>query len=95
MQTAKVTAQLSSDGGTVIAGPSMPSWMKWTAISALVIIAAACVFNVVVYFFPKETTVQSQPTFHETVQSTPVSTPVVTDTADSSVDNTANADSVK
>ena len=95
MQTAKVTAQLSSDGGTVISGPSMPSWMKWTAISALVIIAAACVFNVVVYFFPKETTVQSQPTFHETVQSTPVSTPVVTDTADSSVDNTANADSVK
>lgn len=51
MQTAKVTAQLSSDGGTVFAtGPSMPSWMKWTAISALVIIAAACVFNVVVYF---------------------------------------------
>ena len=35
MQTAKVTAQLSSDGGTVISGPSMPSWMKWTAISAL------------------------------------------------------------
>lgn len=95
MQTAKVTAQLSSDEGTVIAGPSMPSWMKWTAISALVIIAAACVFNVVVYFFPKETTVQSQPMFHETVQAPPVSTPVVTDTAVSSVDNTANADSVK
>ncbi|WP_300939214.1 hypothetical protein [Bacteroides acidifaciens] len=95
MQTAKVTAQLSSDGGTVIAGPSMPSWMKWTAISALVIIAAACVFNVVVYFFPKETSVQSQPMFHETVQTTPVSTPVVTDTAVSSVDNTTNTDSVK
>lgn len=95
MQTAKVTAQLSSDGGTVIAGPSMPSWMKWTAISALVIIAAACVFNVVVYFFPKETTVQSQPMVHETVQSTPVPTPVVTDTTASSVDNTANADSAK
>lgn len=95
MQTAKVTAQLSSDGGTVIAGPSMPSWMKWTAISALVIIAAACIFNVVVYFFPKETSVQSQPMFHETVQVTPVSTPLVTDTAVSSVDNTANADSVK
>ncbi len=95
MQTAKVTAQLSSDGGTVIAGPSMPSWMKWTAISALVIIAAACVFNVVVYFFPKETSVQPQPMFHETVQTTPVSTPVVTDTAVSSVDNTTNTDSVK
>lgn len=95
MQTAKVTAQLSSDGGTVIAGPSMPSWMKWTAISALVIIAAACVFNVVVYFFPKETSVQSQPMFHETVQTTPISTPVVTDTDVSSVDNTTNTDSVK
>lgn len=95
MQTAKVTAQLSSDGGTVIAGPSMPSWMKCTAISALVIIAAVCVFNVVVYFFPKKTTVQSQPMFHEAVRAIPVSTPVVTDTAVSSVDNTANVDSVK
>lgn len=96
MQTAKVTAQLSSDGGTVIATrPSMPSWMKWTAISALVIIAAACVFNVVVYFFPKETSVQSQPMYLDTVQATPVPAPVETDTVVSKVDNIANPDSVK
>lgn len=96
MQTAKVTAQLSSDGGTVFAaGSSMPSWMKWTAISALVIIATACVFNVVVYFFPKETSVQSQPTYLETIQSAPVSAQVVTDSVISKVDNIANTDSVK
>ena len=95
MQTAKVTAQLGSDGGTVFAGPSMPSWMKWTAISALIIIAAACVFNVVVYFLPKEVSVQSQPTYLENVQVAPVPAPVVTDTVVSKVDNIANADSVK
>lgn len=95
MQTGKVTAQLSSDGGTVITGSSMPSWMKWTAISALVIIAAACIFNVVVYFFPKETSVQPQPTYVETVQAAPVSTPVVTDTIASMVGNAVNTDSIK
>lgn len=95
MQNAKVTTQLSSDGGTVYAGVSMPSWMKWTLISALVIIAAACVFNVVVYFFPKETSVQSQPTYLETVQAAPVPAPVVTDTVVSKVGNIANTDSVK
>lgn len=95
MQTAKVTAQLGSDGGTVFAGPAMPSWMKWTAISALIIIAAACVFNVVVYFLPNEVSVQSQPTYLENVQVAPVPAPVGTDTVVSKVDNIANADSVK
>lgn len=95
MQNAKMTTQLSSDGGTVYAGGSMPSWMKWTSISALVIIAAACIFNVVVYFFPKETSVQSQPTYFETVQAAPVPAPVVTDTVVSKVGNIANTDSVK
>lgn len=95
MQTAKVSAQLSSDGGTVIAGPSMPSWMKWTAISALIIIAAACIFNVVVYFFPKETPIQTQPTYIETVQADPIITLQSTDTVVSSANNTAKTDSVK
>ena len=95
IQTAKVPAQLGSEGGTVFAGPSMPSWMKWTAISALIIIAAACVFNVVVYFLPKEISVQSQPTYLENVQVAPVPVPVVKDAVDSKVDNIANADSVK
>ena len=95
MQTAKVTAQLSSEGGTVISGPSMPSWMKWTAISALIIIAAACIFNVVVYFFPKETPIQTQPTYIETVQADPINIPQSTDTVVSSANNTAKTDSVK
>ena len=95
MQTAKVTAHLSSDGGTVISGPSMPSWMKWTAISALIIIAAACIFNVVVYFFPKETPIQTQPTYIETVQADPINIPQSTDTVVSSANNTAKTDSVK
>lgn len=96
MQTAKVTAQLSSHGGTVFAtGPSVPSWMKWTIISALIIIAAACVFNVVIYFFPKETSVQSQSMYLDTVQATPAPAPVETDTVVSKVDNIANPDSVK
>lgn len=94
MQTAKVTAQLSGDGGTVIAGPSMPSWMKWTVISALVVIAAACIFNVVVYFLPRETTAKSQPTYIETVQADPVITTHPINTTDSAADITAKTDSV-
>lgn len=95
MQTTKLTNQIGSNGETVFAGPSMPSWMKWTAISALVIIAVACVFNVIVYFFPKETSIQSQPTHLETVQAAPVPAQVVTDTVVSKVDNIANADLAK
>lgn len=94
MQTAKVTAQLSGDGSTMIAAPSMPSWMKWTAISALVIIAAACIFNVVVYFFPKESPVQSQPAYIETMQTEPVITTQSTDTVVPAANNIANPDSV-
>ncbi len=95
METAKVTAQLSGDGGTVIAESSMPSWMKWTAISALVIIPAACIFNVVVYFFPKESPVQSQPAYIETVQTEPIIATQSTDTVIPAANNIANPDSVK
>lgn len=95
LQTARMPAQLGSDGGTVFMGPTMPSWMKWTVISALIIIAAACVFNVIVYFLPKEASEQSQPTYLENVQVEPVPVPVVTDTVVSEVANTVNADSVK
>lgn len=81
MQTNKVTAHISGEEGTIIAtGESMPSWMKWTVISALVIIAVACIFNVVVYFFPKETQIQTPPAYIESVQSTDLSAPVVSDT---------------
>lgn len=97
MQTNNVTAHISGEDGTIIAaGESMPSWMKWTIISALVIIAVACIFNVVVYFFPKETPIQTQPAYIESVQPTGLSAPVVSDTvAAVPVDNTSKNDSIK
>lgn len=97
MQTANVTAQLrGGEGNTIIAEPYMPSWMKWTAIFTLVIIAAACIFNVITYFVPKEATVQQQRPYTETVQ--PVSNKIPSDTAITTVGNQATpniADSVK
>lgn len=97
IQTNKVTTQIRGEEGSIIAaGESMPSWMKWTIISALVIIAVACIFNVVVYFFPKETPIQTQPAYIESVQSTGLSAPVVSDTvAAVPVDNASKNDSIK
>lgn len=97
MQTNKVTAHIRGEEGTIIAtGESMPSWMKWTVISALVIIAVACIFNVVVYFFPKETQIQTPPAYIESVQSTDLSAPVVSDTtATEAVENALRNDSIK
>lgn len=97
MQTNKVTAHIRGEEGTIIAtGESMPSWMKWTVISALVIIAVACIFNVVVYFFPKETQIQTPPAYIESVQSTDLSAPVVSDTiATEAVENALKNDSIK
>lgn len=97
IQTNKVTTQIRGEEGSIIAtGESMPSWMKWTIISALVIIAVACIFNVVVYFFPKETPIQTQPAYIESVQPTGLSAPVVSDTvAAVPVDNTSKNDSIK
>lgn len=97
MQTNKVTAHISGEEGTIIAtGESMPSWMKWTVISALVIIAVACIFNVVVYFFPKETQIQTPPAYIKSVQSTDLSAPVVSDTtATEAVEAALKNDSIK
>lgn len=54
LHTTKVSAQIHDEKGSFIeVGQSIPSWMKWTAISTLVVIAITCIFNVVVYFFPK------------------------------------------
>ena len=52
LQNVKVTPQTEGDERQIIAKVSIPQWMKWTALSAVVIIAVACIFNVVVYFFP-------------------------------------------
>lgn len=97
MQTNKVTAHIRGEEGTIIAtGESMPSWMKWTVISALVIIAVACIFNVVVYFFPNETQIQTPPAYIESVQSTDLSAPVVSDTtATEAVEAALKNDSIK
>lgn len=97
IQSNKVTAQVSGEEGTIIAaGESMPSWMKWTVISALIIIAVACIFNVVVYFFPKETQIQTPPAYIKSVQSTDLSAPVVSDTiAAEAIDNALKNDSIK
>ena len=97
MQTNKVTAHIRGEEATIIAtGESMPSWMKWTVISALVIIAVACIFNVVVYFFPKETQIQTPPAYIESVQSTDLSAPVVSDTtATEAVEAALKNDSIK
>lgn len=43
---------VNEDGQKVITKNATSSWMKWTGLSALVIIALTCVFNVIIYFFP-------------------------------------------
>lgn len=95
IQTSQMMALPTGNGDTVITGSSMPSWMKWTAVSALIIIASACIFNVVVYFFPKQTPVQPQPPYVETVLDTPISTPAVIDIETPASDKQTKADAVK
>lgn len=93
--TKEAVTQLKNDGRNVIAGQSIPSWIKWAVISAIVIIVATCIFNVVVYFFPKEIQTQTLPVDVESVQSAPLSVPVVTDTVAESTDNKLKTDSIK
>ena len=51
-------------GGGVI--QTTPSWMKLTGLIGILIIALACIFNVVTYFFPKEEKVVPVETIIET-----------------------------
>lgn len=55
LQTGRIISQTGGPKGEYFAEgqSSIPDWMKYTGLSALVIIALACVFNVVVYFLPK------------------------------------------
>ncbi len=46
-------------GGANIPQSTMPNWMKISGWAAIVVIAAACVFNIVVMFFPLTKKVQS------------------------------------
>lgn len=60
--TAKVNHQLSNGTGQVsfISGTNMPNWMKFSAWVALIIIAIACVFNIVIQFYPLKNNSQTQ-----------------------------------
>ena len=60
--TAKVNNQLSNGTGQVsfISGTNMPNWMKFSAWVALIIIAIACVFNIVIQFYPLKNNSQTQ-----------------------------------
>ncbi|MDE5881509.1 MAG: hypothetical protein K2H60_07230 [Muribaculaceae bacterium] len=95
VETVKVTAQSSGEGGIIIAQPSMPLWMKWTVVSTLVLIAAGCIFNVVIYFFPKEMPAQSHPANIETMQSISSTTALMPTTSDQLVDKGVKNDSIK
>lgn len=53
----------TAEGDTAVVAPAagLPDWMKYTGITALVIIALACVFNVVVMFYPIDLKPKQQP----------------------------------
>ena len=67
LQTARVNAQLSGNGGgQIIEGFTTPGWMKLTGWCAIIIIAIACIFNMVTYFIPKEQPEVTEETTTET-----------------------------
>lgn len=69
LQSAKVNAQFGNAiEGQTLSGTSLPNWVTWTGLSALIIIAIACVFNVVIFFLPKENIQSARPTYIESVQ---------------------------
>lgn len=59
---------VAADGTVVAPSSSLPEWMKYTGIAALVIIALACIFNVVTTFYPLDSQAQTPP---QTTQTTP------------------------
>ena len=55
---------IESNGEVIVAPSSIPTWMKYTGVISILVIAMACIFNVVTYFFPldsffKESTSQA------------------------------------
>ncbi len=69
LQTARVNAQLNGghDDSNYMPSAFTPMWMKLTGWCAIVIIAMACVFNVITYFYPKEQSI--------VVEHSPITTP--------------------
>lgn len=84
----------TGNGGSMLAESSVPSWMKWTGITALVIIAVACIFNMIVYFIPKETPAQIQPYEEEPAIVETVQEVAVQETIDSVVPTIRNSNPV-
>lgn len=62
--TAKENNQMANGLGRsqYTGGTSMPNWMKYSAWVALVIIAIACIFNIVVQFYPLKNSPQLEQT---------------------------------
>lgn len=88
-QSSRQQVAHTADGGTAVVAPaaSLPDWMKYTGITALVIIALACVFNIVVMFYPidlKSKQPAQQPTPTVVVPPAPVSQPSDTTAVDTS-----------
>lgn len=87
-----------ADGGMIVTGDSLPSWMKVSGWAAIVIIALACVFNVITSFFPisskSEIPVEyyQQPIPETTTANNSI--PVVNNVADTTVTNITPQDSV-
>lgn len=82
LQSAEVNHQLGDSNGQVVVsgGSSMPNWMKYTGLSALVIVALACIFNIVFSFLHDESTMQQEsPISVETVHTVaqPTKNPVI------------------
>ena len=86
--------QRTQDSGIIVSGddvnplsePSSSNWMKWVGLAAVIIIAIACVFNMVTYFIPKAENVAVAPVQTETVKEEVVSaetTPATPDTTNS------------
>ena len=54
VQASKVPAPFVNGGSEGVVMQSTPSWMKLTGLIGIIIIAIACIFNVITYFFPRE-----------------------------------------
>ena len=77
---------VAEDGDNPLPEPSSSNWMKWVGLAAVIIIAIACVFNMVTYFIPKAENVAVAPVQTETVKEEVVSaetTPATPDTTNS------------
>lgn len=62
----------------IVSGSSLPKWVIWTGLSALIIIAIACVFKVVMFFLPQKDTRHVNSAYIESVRPSTQSAPIST-----------------